>query len=618
MKKTIYTIGALMFITVMLKPMLVFGQGEQFSGKEEDVPFSASRIFSKIVSATGLNPSANWAESFGTDKEEDVGQDLYLTIYKKALQNPEEQAYKNVAGRYGLTEADMVRISQGDISALLGHTESTAQGNQVSSGGGGNFSISAKRGTTLTIDQAQQKVAEMQEQLKQESEIQSLEADVKATTEPSEIFANGDVSDSGFDLINDLNIIEKLLFLHSSPIDVGGNWNPFGGNGSGNNGGSAASGGPAAGSGNNPNPGSAGGNGSATQNQNGGGGSGSGSNSQTGDTTAGQAGPYGLDPAGCFGASGYQKAFDAFDQKPAGGNGSAGSGNNGGNSGNGGNGNSGAGNSNNAVTGINPSGFLPAQDDTAATPVQAPPADEWKKPLPCSDVFCIKIEEIKKQAKSKFGDTDNCIACHVEKMNDVLKDIVGHTLIPGKVPGNLGEMATCKKGLVDAFGAVSMGVYAISQPIKTPVNDDLVYGTNIEDDWKNFCEATSFFGACDKPSAQIKDLSVIQTPDDLRDQITKKILNNAPNNTTIDTVVNKIDSAVANQIDGQQQATDDLATSNIVKLKSGLYTGINLEMDMMNRFFANYSLILQSLTSTVDGFGGEPTCEKLRNKKECE
>ena len=56
---------------------------------------------------------------------------------------------------------------------------------------------------------------------KEERELQHLQADIKAAVEPSEIFANGNLDDSGFDLINDLQIIEKLLFLKSNPIDVG-------------------------------------------------------------------------------------------------------------------------------------------------------------------------------------------------------------------------------------------------------------------------------------------------------------------------------------------------------------------------------------------------------------
>ena len=40
MKKAIYTIGVLMFLTVTLKPMMVFGSGDQYSGKEEDVPYT--------------------------------------------------------------------------------------------------------------------------------------------------------------------------------------------------------------------------------------------------------------------------------------------------------------------------------------------------------------------------------------------------------------------------------------------------------------------------------------------------------------------------------------------------------------------------------------------------
>ena len=104
----------------------------------------------------------------------------------------------------------------------------------------------------------------------------------------------------------------------------------------------------------------------------------------------------------------------------------------------------------------------------------------------------------------------------------------------------------------------------------------------------------------------------------MNDQITKRLLNNAEGNVTIDSVVNQISNDVASKIADQQTALENLQLTNTTKLKSGLYTGLNLEMDMMNQFFANYSLVLQSLTSAVDGFSSDPTCDVLRNKKECE
>ena len=595
MKKTLYILGFLMFATVVVKPLVALGQ-EPFSGKEEDVPFSSARIFSKVVEATGANPNADWGESFGADNEEDLAKDLYIIIYEKTQNGPQQEAFKQSASKYGMTEADLVRILHNDYSPLLDKKPGLRQ------------------------EELQFKIAEIQQEYKQNKEILELKANIKAAVEPTEIFANGDLSDSGFDLINDLDIIEKLLFLKASPIDVGGSY-------------TSPSGGAA-------NTGQAGGTEDAATGPDGtklppqqtsqpltgdeqAGESGEtpgGTGTQTGDGS--QAGEEGFNPNACFQDDTYGDALSEFEQKAQEDSnykdGSA----------------FGTLTGDATVTDAGPSqdttgkatsplsaagDFFPQAPEEETPPVEAAAEDEWLQEEPCEDVFCLSVNFVKKPATSSFSNSDNCIACHVEKMNDILKNVINHSLVPTKAPGNLGESAECKKAMGTAFGSVSMNFYAVAMPVKTPLNDDLVYGTNIEDDWKYFCSTVAFFpfDACKEEDTSSPEYTYAPPPS-LLDRAAKDALSDSADGATYEDVSRRIASTVTGyelQSATEQQKIEDQKTADETIV---FFHPLRVELDQMNQYFVNFSNILQSLHEEVEGVSGPQACTEIKNKKECE
>ncbi len=131
--------------------------------------------------------------SFGIS--ETPGKDIYLKIYRQFQNKPYGDTIKTMAIRYGFPEKDIEGILAGDLTT---------------------FSLE-NEGRGLTIPEAQSKQSEFQRVFSEELEFQQYQNDIALSLYSSEIFSNGDLEDSGFDLIEDLNKIEEVLFGKRTP-----------------------------------------------------------------------------------------------------------------------------------------------------------------------------------------------------------------------------------------------------------------------------------------------------------------------------------------------------------------------------------------------------------------
>lgn len=586
LKKILYILGFMMIASAVVQPLIAHGEGDQYSTKEEDVPFSTSRLFSKI---TGGKLDGDWRDSFGKkeDEEGELGQNLYLIIYKKVVADPDKQAFKNVAASYGMTESELSGVVQGELSVIM----------------------DKKKG--LSVEEAHRKANEITEQFNEEKELLSLNADIKAAVEPTEMFANGDVDDSGFDLINDLIIIEKILFLNTDAIDVGEAYTSETGDG----------GLPLPGSINNP-PASPVNDVQADQEDNfpakqtNGNNSGNpkqaDKNQQDGKKGNGKDGEGAVDPSSCIIGDKFDDAFTKFDQQKQQDknlkdnnvgkiNLNMGGSKNGDNA------------SGFDDSGNNSDNFFEKKPDTSGKPLPPGQPGEWLKDEPCDKIFCLDIKMIKKPATSAFSNSDNCIACHLEKINDTLKKVINHSLAPSKAPGNLGESAKCKKGVLDAFAA-SMNIYVQSMPVKTPTNDDLMYGTNIEDDLQSFCGINAFFPfeACKKTNG-----TTYEPPELLQETVAQRELSFAPDEAAIEEVKNNMDIALQGYQDARKEALSQDKAAKKASDAAGAYNPLKVELDNMNSYFTAFQDILHSLHDKVPSMPGKQACGVLKNKEEC-
>lgn len=387
MKKLLYIFGFLMFASVLFSPAVSL-TALGADTKTDTATDSGACDFPYIgCPGSPVNiPDSNWGATFGKSKPEEVGQDLYKNVLVMTRVVPDKKAFKNTAGAFGATESETVRLLRGDFGPIV------------------------EKNPYLTQGEAIHKMNEIQQRYDDEKDLYALQANIEAAVTPNEIFANGDTSDSGFDLVNDLDNIQNLLFKRADPIDVGGNFNLGSSGGSGVLGGGSATGPTGAITG----PPSMGGgktDGSKTaaeSNELGG---------ASGDikTLALGANVSGLNPKPdasknpniCFADTKLDKALQTFDnQKVIDANfkemptmsqtnglfigptpGSA------------------AGESSAGSTGpaVAADSLIPLSTDQPATAIKPAPAGKWLKGLPCNDILCIQVNFVKKNGDRVCG-----------------------------------------------------------------------------------------------------------------------------------------------------------------------------------------------------------------------
>ena len=216
---------------------------------------------------------------------------------------------------------------------------------------------------------------------------------------------------------------------------------------------------------------------------------------------------------------------------------------------------------------------------------------------------------------SAYTDSDNCIACHIEKINEKLKATINHSLIPGKATGNLIEPGICKSATADLIGSLNMRFFAISKPVKTPINDDLIYGTNTVDEWNKFLTTYKPFPFYSMnvpdPKNKTQDTFIPTVPDSAAKA--------AVMYSTPDTTLGQISAGIQQQITATANHVAQAATVYDASIKtdsdSSFLQSIQKELDQMNYYFDSFQNILASINSTSSDNPG--ACQTLATKNDC-
>lgn len=537
------------------------------AGATTDVAFD-------VIGTAGTGATYDISFSSIFSSEEDLGQDLYDYIYNKVKSEGSDLAVKRLLARRPLSKEELGFLIPGsNIGGLLSKPDPQAE---------------------LKPDQVIARHEELTRLLADEKELADLEVLSEMEVAPVEIFANGDESDSGFDLIVDLDIIETILFAKSTTV--------LGGGGPGAPAGSEVF--------------EVGGEGSEDQGAKIGekdkkksdkeklgvkeGGLAGG---LVEEGAAEEPGPIHDESSGmCIAKPSFNSAITAFLKKEQelesaaaqeGGDTKGKQGSKKDASEKSGSG-SGAENEEESI-------------DYEKEPLVPAPAANWKKEPLCAGPFCLTIEE-KYKKESSYLANENCVECHFEKINDAFKKTLGHNLVPSKVTGNLIEGPKCKRSLFNlAWNAI-----LIPQPILTPPNDDLVIKADFTGNFMSFLNANNPF--CEKKKDMAGKAKYVCEPDKNRQaRVTQRVLLQASDNKSTSDTLGDIRREIQAQQKEAEKTLKQVLLETEVENGASQFRVLSQELDTMALYFKGFNDLYNKLTSG----GNDSPCKVLENKSTC-
>lgn len=562
-----------------------------FAGIVSYENFEAEKNFEAKAAAIGTN-------GFATELLADLGiakldyddvfgaatyKNMYLMMWLEVVDKPNETAVRDLAQQYGITLAQAEAAKTGATAAIINSPKFVSQDltNQE------------------LMDISNQVISDFNDKL----EILTLKQELSIASANSEIFSNGDVTDSGFDLVHDLDVIEKLLFNTVSDTSLG---NPL-----------------TWGQNTKPEPGSApysqtpsiepnvpdayqGVIKTLTEDDAAGGGAGGGNDAELDRESLGETNPLKkLDEDVCpeeesnldKAIADYDEAADAYKaeqiahgQNPDGEDAPDNSDG------------SGEADKKDVVPGV--AGLTPAKPD------------DWNMPLECNGVlweggsdmsdpdaakvsamYYICLEwKIKWQKYTSYVPVDNCIACEFEKINSYLQETLSHSLVPNKATGNFGETAKCKDTL--NVPLIDLRFVTMWAPAQTPPHDEAIYGKSVATEWEKFLKRTHPFGLSFSGTTRLPEYN-----QELASKLAYSYMSPDTSFSELQASINQIQNEVSKQ---QAESVEQFSIESEGQDFVGYSQEVLAEVKQITMYFRNFTRMLKTLV--------DETCPALLSK----
>jgi hypothetical protein len=110
-------------------------------------------------------------------------------------------------------------------------------------------------------------------------------------------------------------------------------------------------------------------------------------------------------------------------------------------------------------------------------------------PIASAEIYICLEKTIKWETYKSYVPAAPCFSCAFEKILAYFDKTLSNAMLPNKLTGNLMESSLCKKQLVD-WNYVDVQFILVWAPIQTPPNDEAIFGKSIWEEWDKFVQKT--------------------------------------------------------------------------------------------------------------------------------
>jgi len=225
--------------------------------------------------------------------------------------------------------------------------------------------------------------------------------------------------------------------------------------------------------------------------------------------------------------------------------------------------------------------------------------------------MCLEYNE-KWEVYSSYVPDAPCLSCEFEKILAYMKKTLANSLVPNKLTGNLMESSLCKDKLL-GFKNIDINFNIVWAPIEAPPNDDAIYGKSIFEEWSKFIKKNHPFLLETKDAAgNLHPLGYSQLPERITQMSEEWVKQNTSDNSDIQKIFSEITLM-------QEQFTNE-AMRNVEKYQVSTKAedfatysdGVLAEVGQMKEYFKAFSGHFQKIAEE-EGF-----CKSIQTKKTCE
>lgn len=209
---------------------------------------------------------------------------------------------------------------------------------------------------------------------------------------------------------------------------------------------------------------------------------------------------------------------------------------------------------------------------------------------------CLE-NKIKWETYSSYVPVDNCINCELEKILAAMQKTLSHSLMPNKVTGNYMESSKCKQSMGEV-SPIDIHLFLIWAPLQTPPQDDAIYGKSIIKEWNKFVQRTNPVATGD----------ALKLPESLTKVATEQAYDNTPPDQTMEQLVKEIENIEQTMARQQANAITQYEVGSSGEDTVAYSQAIMREIGQMTNYFKNFTDMFKKISTE--------TCPVILNKKD--